>query len=280
MNDYYSLRIEAHPCNEDITDLIAALLADIGYETFEPDSSGVTAYIAAKDFSFDKAIAALSDFPIPTSLNFSYEFIKGKDWNEEWEKNYFKPIAVDDQCVIHSSFHHDYPAARYDIVIDPKMAFGTGHHSTTTLMLRYILADDMIGKDVIDMGTGTGILAILCAMCGASSVTGIEIDESAWTNAVENCRLNNVEISLIHGDASALSRLPKCDRFFANINRNIILNDIDIYSSVIKPGGIMYLSGFYAEDVPMVKDAATKLGFELLESNTNLNWCALKLIKL
>ena len=281
MNDYYSVRIEPTPCTEDITDLIAAFLADAGFESFEPDSTGVTAYIsvAGGDGSVI-AREALSDFPVDCKLTIKQEFIEGEDWNAEWEKHYFKPILIDNACVIHSTFHKDIPQARYDIVIDPKMAFGTGHHDTTSNMVRHILDLDFKGKSVIDMGTGTGILAILAAMRGATPVTGIEIDEAAYENAIENIGLNNVAIDLIHGDASKLEGIEPADYLFANINRNIILNDIDKYAEHLKPGGIMLLSGFYSEDAPMILEASARYG---LTEQTRLvspaNWTAIRLQK-
>jgi ribosomal protein L11 methyltransferase len=280
MNDYYSVRVDATPCTSDITDLVAAFLADAGFESFEPDDKGLTAYISvsAGDAA---AIAreALQDFPMDVRFDVSAEYIKGQDWNEEWEKHYFKPILIDGECVIHSSFHTDVPSARHDIMIDPKMAFGTGHHDTTSQMVRLILAADMQGKSVIDMGTGTGILGILAAMRGASRVTGIEIDRPAYENAVENVALNHVSMDVIHGDASALAGLEEADFLFANINRNIILGDIDRYASRLKQGGTMFLSGFYEEDTPMIAAAAAPLGLELESRLISNRWTAVRLVK-
>lgn len=280
MNNYYSVRIGATPCSEDITDLAAAFLADAGFESFEPDSTGLTAYIREEaGDATEIARQALEDFPMETEFTVSSEFIEGEDWNAEWEKNYFKPIVIGGECVIHSSFHTDVPHARYDIVIDPKMAFGTGHHDTTSQMVKHILELDLQGKSVIDMGTGTGILAILASMRGAKDVTGIEIDPPAWENAVENARLNNADVRMINGDASALEALEPADVLFANINRNIILGDIDRYASRLKKGGIMLLSGFYEEDIPMIEEAAGHLGLTEDSRLVSNRWVALKLVK-
>lgn len=278
MNDYLSVRIDMKPCSVDATDLAAAFLAEVGFESFEPDSEGVTAYIRAEEPGEELAKEALNDFPFDISLSISSEFIKGEDWNEEWEKNYFKPILIDDKCVVHSTFHKDVPKALYDIVIDPKMAFGTGHHDTTSSMIRHILKLPLDGKSVIDMGTGTGILAILAKMRGADEVTGIEIDGAAYENAVDNARLNRCDVRMIHGDASALADLKQADFLFANINRNIILGDIDRYAGALKPEGEMLLSGFYEEDIPMILEAAAKYG--LRENNriiSDARWTALRL---
>lgn len=278
MNDYYSVRVDVNPCTTDTTDLIAAFLADAGFESFEPDSAGLTAYIPAHYGTPDKLVSnALADFPIDCKIDVSYEFVEGQDWNEEWEKNYFKPIVIDGKCVIHSSFHADVPEAEYDIVIDPKMAFGTGHHDTTSQMVRHILGLDMSGKSVIDMGTGTGILGILAAMRGASKVTGIEIDDGAYSNALENVALNHIDMDIIHGDASALGSLAQSDYFFANINRNIIIADLERYVASLKKSGIMLLSGFYEEDIPFISEAAERYGLIIDEKLISNRWTALKL---
>ena len=279
MQDYIALRIDAEPCSETVTDLLAAFLGDIGYESFVADEKGITAYIQDGLYSPDSVEDVLRDFPIETDFTWKEEFVKGQDWNEEWEKHYFQPIVVGDECVVHSTFHKDVPVAKYDIVIDPKMAFGTGHHSTTSQMMRHILDNDMEGKTVIDMGTGTGILALLCKMKGAEKVTGIEIDPFAWENAVDNARLNNVEADMICGDASALSGIEPADFFLANINRNIITGDIDRYAAKLKTGGTMFLSGFYESDIPVILEAAKPYGLEYVSHLVEKDWAAVKLVK-
>lgn len=277
MNDYYSVRIDISPCSEDITDLAASFLADAGFESFEPDAVGLTAFVpVAAGEGKHLAEKALVDFPIDCSFSISCEFIAGKDWNEEWEKHYFQPILIDNECVVHSSFHTDVPRATYDIVIDPKMAFGTGHHDTTSQMLRYILSLPMENASVIDIGTGTGILGILAAMRGARP-TGIEIDEGAYLNALENVSLNGVDMRVIHGDASALGSLEPADYIFANINRNIIVADIAAYCDRLKKSGTMLLSGFYEEDIPVIEEAASRHGLKIDGKLVSNRWTALKL---
>lgn len=279
MQDYIALRIVSSPCDENITDLLAAFLCDVGYESFVADSEGITAYIKKELYNEEDVKEIISDFPMEALLTYNISEVKGEDWNEEWEKNYFQPIIVGDRCVVHSTFHKDIPETEYDIVIDPKMAFGTGHHSTTSNMMKYILDSEMEDKSVIDMGTGTGILAILSKMKGASKVTGIEIDPFACENAVENVDLNNVEVNIICGDAESLDNLDPADYFFANINRNVITSDIARYSKSLKAGGIMYLSGFYTEDIPIVVEAAGKEGLQHVSTVEDNNWVALKLVK-
>ncbi len=279
--NYYKVRFECKPSTDDVTDLLAAFLADIGFESFEPDPTGLTAYVQASDFSEEAIKEILSDFPMETDITFCSEFIESQNWNEEWEKHYFKPIVIAGECVVHSSFHSDIPEARYDILIDPKMAFGTGHHATTSQMMRYVLdLKDIEGKSVIDMGTGTGILAILCKMRGAEEVVGIEIDPGAFENAVENAALNSQAIDFICGDASALEKCKSADIFLANINRNVITADIGEYAEKIKSGGVLLLSGFYTSDIPIVMKAAEPLGFTLDKtSEEGDHWAAIRLIK-
>ncbi|WP_289288515.1 50S ribosomal protein L11 methyltransferase [uncultured Muribaculum sp.] len=280
MNDYTEVRIDMSPCNETMTDVMAALLCEHGYESFVPDESGMTAYIKLEDFDKKVLDEVTAELPFDTSVTVKCETVEGRDWNQEWEKNYFKPITVDGKCVIHSSFHTDIPSMPYDIVIDPKMAFGTGHHQTTTLIIRRLLELPLEGSSVIDMGTGTGILAILAAMRGAGPVTAIEIDEFAHVNAVENVSLNrHPEINVVLGDASALAGVEPVDLFLANINRNIIVGDLQVYASRLKEGGTMLLSGFYEDDIAIVLDEARKHGLEYVGHTVLERWSCLELKK-
>lgn len=281
MNDYIETRIDISPCDETATDVAASLLADIGYESFVPDNSGLTAYIKEGDFSQRKLDDTLATFPLPAHIiTNSSKKIEGVDWNNEWEKNYFKPIVVKDLCVIHSSFHTDYPKCKYDIVIDPKMAFGTGHHATTSLIIDRLLDMDLTGKAVIDMGTGTGILAILAAMRGAEPVDAVEIDEFAYTNALENVKLNHQpQINVVHGDASALKDLTPADLFIANINRNIIIGDLGRYAQAMAPGASILLSGFYKEDIDLILQEAENYHLQFMRVSERDRWACLELQK-
>ena len=263
MNDYIEVRLDISPCDETSTDLLAALLCNKDYESFVPDNDGLTAYVK-KEF-FDETVfkEVIADFPFEATIEVRWSTVEGRDWNAEWEKNYFKPIVIDNQCVIHSSFHTDIPSLPYDIVIDPKMAFGTGHHQTTSLIIRRLIEMPLENKSVIDMGTGTGILAILAAMRGANPVNAVEIDEFAHVNAVENVRLNgHAEINVILGDAGALDNLETADLFIANINRNIITADMRHYASKLAEGGDMLLSRFYEEHVETIFAEASNHGLK------------------
>jgi len=282
MNDYYKIDVKAEPANADALDLLAAELADRGFESFEPadDGTAMTAYVPAGIYDPQAVDLAVAAVPMDVVLTWKAEFVQGQDWNNEWEKNYFKPIVVDGRVVVHSTFHRDIPEAEYDITIDPRMAFGTGHHATTTLMMRSLLeGGDVDGASVIDMGTGTGILAILAMMLGAKNAIGIEIDPFAAENARDNVALNlpdGAPLEIVTGDASALAgREGSADIFLANINRNIITGDIERYAAAMKPGARITVSGFYVEDRPVVEKAAVQAGLEPVAVDEMNNWSSM-----
>lgn len=287
MNNYTEVTFHFHipTAGEQLTsdtaaDVLSAMLADIGYESFVQQGDALAAYIPASQFDRATLDETIQAFLLPVAVTTEIKEIEGVDWNAEWEKNYFKPIVVADQCCIHSTFHTDYPQCQYDIVIDPKMAFGTGHHATTSQIIARLLDTDLRGKRVIDMGTGTGILAILARMRGASSVTAIEIDPASEANARENMQLNDCrDIDLRLGGAKQLAGCS-ADLFIANINRNIILNDLSRYAATLAPGAIMLLSGFYEADIPMILRKAADEG--LADGGHTVmgdNWACLTLKK-
>ena len=280
MNDYYLVRINLNPCVEEECDIVAALLADVGFESFVPDEKGVSAYIRKELFDKPATSSALAAYPLNGELQMEEaELIQGQDWNSEWEKHYFQPIVVGDRCVVHSSFHKEYPKAEYEIVVDPRMAFGTGHHETTSLMLERLLSYPLEGRKLLDMGTGTGILAILAAMRGAVHVVGVEIDEPAYLNAVDNAGINGVDLDLRLGGVETVTECGYFDYVLANINRNIIIADIDKYARSLRQGGIMTLSGFYVEDIPFVEEAGKKCGLAPVAFFEKRRWACLCLEK-
>lgn len=280
MNDYIEVRFDVDPCDTTSTDVLAAMLCDVEFESFVPDERGLTAYVKRELYKEEAIADIVTSFPLQAQINWQAEVIEGQDWNSEWEKNYFQPIVVGDKCVIHSSFHTDIPKVEYDIVIDPKMAFGTGHHATTSLIIRQLLEMSLKGLSVMDMGTGTGILAILCAMRGADKVSAIEIDEFAYVNAVENVKINGEpQIKVMLGDAALLANEDEVDVFIANINRNIITADIAEYAKTLKSGGIMLLSGFYEEDVEVIMSQARLYSLEYQSHTVQDRWTCLRLVK-
>ena len=277
MNDYMQVRFDVEPCSEMATDVLAAVLAEIGYESFVPDERGVTAFVPQGKYDEIRLKEELSQYPIGgVSVTYEATFVAGRDWNEEWEKNYFKPIVVGDECVIHSTFHTDIPQARYDVLIDPKMAFGTGHHETTTLMLQALLASDLTGRSVLDMGCGTAVLGILARMKGAASVVAVDIDEFAVENAIENIRLNHVSgVEVRLGGIEALKQ-ESFDFIFANINRNILLADMHAYVACMKRGSRIFMSGFYVEDIPFIRAEAEHLGLRFVGYAEKNRWVAVE----
>ncbi|MEB8329799.1 50S ribosomal protein L11 methyltransferase [Flavobacteriaceae bacterium KMM 6897] len=272
-NNYIEYTFTVSPL-QPATDILIAQLGEIGFESFVETEIGALAYIQKKDWS-DGMVASLQ---ILSNPNFEIEYdvveIEQENWNTTWEQN-FKPIQVGDACVVRATFH-ERPEVTYDIVIEPKMSFGTGHHETTYMMMQHILKQDFMGKSVLDMGSGTGVLAILAAMKGASPVEAIDIDNWCYLNAMENVERNHhPEIKVLEGDASLLEG-KKYDIIIANINRNILLEDIPTYAKCLNKNGLLFLSGFYNEDLEMISDRCGQFGLNFESNIENNNWVAVK----
>lgn len=279
--NYIKISINVANMPEYKADVLTFELGEIGFSTFETENDTLIAYAKQTDFSAESLKQMAEDNEL-SSDDYSVEEVEDKDWNEEWEKNYFQPIVVDggeSKCVIHSSFHTDVPEAEYDIVINPKMSFGTGHHETTSSMLRWILSDSMQGKKVLDMGCGTAVLGILAKMRGAEYVMGVDIDEWCKENATESAAINNIDMEIKLGDASILPKENTFDVILANINRNILLADMDKYVACLNNGGNLYMSGFYTEDIPVIKEKAESLGLKYEDFKEKNNWVAVKFLK-
>lgn len=281
MNDYTKVKFTVTPNEEVATDVLAALLAEVGFESFVPEEEGMSAYVPQPLYNEESIAAVVAEFPIEGfTITYESEFIEGEDWNAQWEKNYFKPIVLGEDCVIHSTFHTNVPKARYDILIDPKMAFGTGYHQTTCHMLRAILASDMTGKSVLDMGCGTALLAILARKHGATDVVAIDIDEFAYENAKENIVLNGTpDIEVRLGGAEAIKESDSFDFVIANINRNILLMDMVNYVRCMHSGSQIFISGFYIEDMEILKEEAARHGLRYLDYAENDRWAMMRFIK-
>lgn len=281
MNDYTKVKFTVTPNEEIATDVLAALLADTGFESFVPEDDGLSAYVPQALYNADTVAGVVAGFPLPGyEISHVSEFIEGEDWNAEWEKNYFQPIVLGEDCVIHSTFHKDVPKARYDILIDPKMAFGTGYHQTTCHMLRAILNSEMQGKSVLDMGCGTALLAILARKHGATDVVAIDIDEFAYENAKENVVLNgtpDIEVKL--GGAEAIKESDSFDFVIANINRNILLMDIVNYVRAMHAGSQLFISGFYTDDMDILKEEAARHGLRYLDYAEENRWAMMRFEK-
>ena len=281
MNDYTKVAFTVTPNDEVATDVLAALLAEVGFESFVPNDEGLEAYVPHNLYDETSLITVIESFPLEGyTITHNSEFIEGEDWNAEWEKNYFQPIVLGEECVIHSTFHTDIPKVEYDILIDPKMAFGTGYHQTTCHMLRAILYADISEKSVLDMGCGTALLAILAAMRGAGDVVAIDIDEFAYENALENIKLNNTpDVDVRLGGIEAIKDGEKFDYVIANINRNILLADMKNYVRCMHPGSQIFISGFYTDDMEILKEEAAKHGLRFLDYAEDNRWAMMRFVK-
>lgn len=266
---------------EVVNDVLSAVLGEVGFESFVEQEGGIAAYIQTALYDEEALKSALDSFPLAdTTLTYIYKEAEDKDWNEEWEKNFFQPIVIGNRCVIHSTFHHDVPQAEYDIVINPQMAFGTGHHETTSLIIGELLEADLQGKALLDMGCGTSILAILARMRGAAPCTAIDIDEWCVRNSLENIELNHVDsISVFQGDASILPDKGPFDVVIANINRNILLNDMKHYVARMNPGAHLFMSGFYTDDIPAIREEAERNGLRFVHHKEKNRWAAVQFEK-
>ncbi|MDB9927864.1 50S ribosomal protein L11 methyltransferase [Flavobacteriaceae bacterium] len=261
---------------EPATEMLIAQLGYVGFESFVEQDNGVTAYIQKQEWNSkildDVFLLHSNEF----NITFEHNEIAQTNWNEEWEKN-FNPIQVDDLVSIRAPFHTN-PSLQFDIVIEPKMSFGTGHHETTHMMVQHLLALDLDTKKVLDMGCGTGILAIFAEMKGAKPIDAIDIDSWCYENSLENIQRNNCNhITVYEGDASLLKE--KYDVIIANINRNILLSDMKTYTDCLNENGVLLLSGFYKEDIVIIEDEVNKHGLTFETMIQRNNWVALKYVK-
>ena len=272
--EYIKTSCLLQPDNEINREILVAELGNIGYESFTETEECLEAYIVASCFS-EETLLHLSPFDFQDfKVSYTNETIPDQNWNEVWEKNYFKPLVVANRCVIRAPFHEDYPTAEYEIVIEPGMAFGTGNHETTSLMISEILEQNLTGKTVLDMGCGTGILGILASKKGADQILGIDIDQWAVNSSIENAAINKVSnLEIIPGGAEVIP--PKrFEIIYANIQRNILLKDMPQYIKALNNGGELIMSGFYIEDLGTIKGRAAELGLQFLRYSEIDRWVA------
>ncbi|WP_340076622.1 50S ribosomal protein L11 methyltransferase [Leptobacterium sp. I13] len=258
------------------SDILIAELGAVGFESFVENESGILAYVQ-KEVWKEGILKAITILKNPAfQIQYNYKEIEPTNWNAEWEQN-FHPIEVDGICIIRAPFHKT-PKTRYDIVIEPKMSFGTGHHETTHMMIQHLLQTDMNNKRVLDMGCGTGVLAILAAKKGAVQIDAIDIDNWCYLNSLENIARNQCGyINIYEGDASILKN-KKYDIIIANINRNILLQDIPVYVKNLDKEGILFLSGFYEEDISVISEKCKQHGLMLQDKIKKNSWVALKYV--
>lgn len=255
-------------------DLLINSLAEIGFDTFEETESGFKAYIPSADFNQDILENILAEYKEVFPFSYVEDVIPDQNWNEVWESN-FEPLEINDQCYVRATFHPKRPEFKYDIVIDPKMAFGTGHHQTTAMMMQWMLEEDFNNKTVLDMGCGTGILAILASKLGALEITAIDFDPVCYESTLENSALNETQnIKAICGSKEVIPQ-QKFHIILANINRNILLDQLQRYAEALEEKGLLYLSGFYeGKDLEMITEKAASLKLVYQGHKTDKSWVA------
>ena len=276
---YVEVEITIDPHKVPDGEIIIAVLAELPFESFLYENPVIKAYIPIDSFDDKSVKDIVNDFINEGAIqNIKCTEIKDENWNIKWEQN-FPPIEIGDECIIRAPFHNIEKKYRYEIIIEPKMSFGTGHHETTSLMVEQILKTDLTNKEVLDMGCGTGILAILASMRGAKTLIAIDHDSWAYENTIENLERNRISnVKAYHGDAQLLTE-KNFDVILANINRNIILEDLPLYVASLNSKGLMLLSGFYLQNKDIIEEKATSLGLMTLSYQEKNNWIVLNLVK-
>jgi ribosomal protein L11 methyltransferase len=277
--NYYELIFTTLPSEAYQQDLLMNTLGETGFDTFEELDFGFKAYIPTGDFNQDRLNGALSVYREMFAFSYEINLIPQKNWNEVWESN-FEPMIIGDKIFVRATFHPPQPQYPYEIVIDPKMAFGTGHHQTTAMMLEMMLEENFRDKKVLDMGCGTGILAIMASRLGAREITAIDNDPVCFSSTVENAQLNKINnIRALCGDKELIPH-EKHDIVLANINRNVLLDQMQTYSDVLVTGGKVYLSGFYEmPDLEIINNETEKLSIKYISHKKNKEWVAASYIK-
>ncbi|MGL1888809.1 MAG: 50S ribosomal protein L11 methyltransferase [Reichenbachiella sp.] len=261
-------------------EIFIAELSEIGFDTFEESETGIDAYMSSEFFQ-ETAVREIVQRYLPTTdVKYSYSEVEKENWNKDWEKNYH-PIEVEGKCRVRATFHESDPSFEHEIIIFPKMSFGTGHHATTYNMLSLEMENDFKEKSVLDLGTGTGVLAVMAHKLGAKHVEATDVDDWCIENSIDNFGLNDMKDVTVHlGVIDDITlQLSKYDVVLANINKNVLLVEIPSYAELLDEGGTLYLSGFYESDIPDVKNKAAEYNLSLDSSVIKDNWAALKLTK-
>ncbi len=278
--DYTELRVSTGPGQEK-RDIIMALLAEAGFESFAEEEDFLLAYIPQNNFNVGVIEDIFNQLPDSVKSQYDYKQIPSKNWNAEWEKNY-SPVIIDNRVLIRAPFHKDFKKVDYEIIIEPKMSFGTAHHPTTAQIIKLMLQEDCKGKTILDMGCGTSVLAILASMLGAKQIDAVDNDDWAYNNSVENVERNQISnVNLYFNDAAFLdsSKEEYYDLIIANINRNILLNDLPLYAKSLKKKAVIFMSGFYENDLNLLNNKAKNHGLIFDYHISSQNWAAAKWTK-
>ncbi|MDD4107257.1 MAG: 50S ribosomal protein L11 methyltransferase [Prolixibacteraceae bacterium] len=273
--DYIRISIKINPFEEWIRDMLTSQLAETGFESFLEAESGFDAYIDANFFNEKNLNNLLEKFPDEYKFLINKELIPSQNWNREWEINHFKPILIGEECLVRGPSHSGFPHKPFDIIIEPNMAFGTGTHETTSMMMEVMLSENLAEKSVLDMGCGTGILGILAAKKNAGNITAIDIDEKAVKSTQRNAELNNTHnINAMTGDIS-LVKNEHFDIIIANIYKNVLLNYLPAFTKILNDRGKLFISGFFVEDAGRLRHEAEKAGLTEISLITKNNWAVL-----
>lgn len=264
-------------CQPEFSDILIAELADVGFDTFMETEGGIEAYVEEEKYDTQALESIREKYSSLTSLTFTFDKIQKQNWNEQWEKTY-QPINVQDKCLIRAEFHKPEKKFPYEIIITPKMSFGTGHHQTTYLMIKNQMTIDHKNKRVMDAGCGTAILSIMACKLGASTVEAFDIDEWSVVNGEENMAINKCEnIHLQQGKINEVDLQGQFDIILANINKNVLLAEIKIYSAYLNPGGLLLLSGFYTHDIDDLLTEASEYKLREITRDDRETWASLLL---
>lgn len=271
--NYIEVAVTVEPKLEG-SDVLIAALSELAFESFTETETGFNAYIQEEEYSEEETKLALGDYNNIFKIEFSSKLIPQQNWNKEWESS-FQPIEIGDQCYIRAPFHEKKPGFLLDVIIEPKMSFGTGHHDTTQLMIRILMLLNVKNRSLLDMGCGTGVLAIVASMLGANPIEAIDIDDWSFENTRENLSKNNINNVIVNkGDAQILDG-KIFNTILANINKNVLLKDMEVYKRSLEKGGNLVLSGFFETDVAELKEKAQNLGLKYEESYSGNQWAAL-----
>ena len=278
--EYVKVTYRTEDVEEWANDLLASMLGEVGFESFEETSRGIIGYCPAPSFDEEAMKQIVTELPIADASSIAYriETIADQNWNAVWDQNGYEPIEISSECIVHASNKEISREYKYDIIINPVQSFGSGYHETTRMILNYLIDMDIDDKAVLDMGCGTGVLGILACLRGAGSLVAVDIDEWSWRNAIENIEANDIEgAEVVLGDASQLADFPNCfDIVLANINRNILLNDMESYIGTMTDNAQLIMSGFYLDDLEMIRQKAESLGLHYLDHKTDNDWTAVR----
>jgi len=268
--DYIELTLQI---DADFVEILMAELAELGFESFVETDEGLEAYVQEEIFNDLAVKQMLENYASRTAISYQFKKIARQNWNEEWEKN-FQPIQIGEQIYVRADFHEPKPDFPYEIIITPKMSFGTGHHETTSMVMEHQLGIEHTNKKVLDVGTGTGILAVLASKLGATTISAFDIDEWSVENTIENIKLNDVSNVIVR--LGTIEDEPKdiYDIVLANINRNILISQIPAYVTFLMPGGELIVSGFYEKDIADIETIAESVGLKKVAQLSKNNWAA------